>query len=176
MNGKSVEVDNTDAEGRLVLSDAIYYTTTEYKPHTLIDVATLTGAMIIALGEHYSGVFSSSDELWQGLQEAGEVEYDRFWRMPLDEDYGPQIYSSNADLQNTGGRPAGSATAALFLKAFAEGCEGKDGQSPTLKWAHIDNAGSVEAARPTAYQEKGLTGRPVRGLIEYVRRLTAPSS
>lgn len=172
MNGKSVEVDNTDAEGRLVLSDAIYYTATEYKPHTLIDVATLTGAMIVALGEHYSGVFSSSDELWEGLHKAGEIEYDRLWRMPLDEDYGPQIYSSNADLQNTGGRPAGSATAALFLKAFAEGCEGKDGQSPTLKWAHIDVAGTIEATRSTAYQEKGQTGRPVRTLVEYVRRLS----
>jgi len=175
MNGKSVEVDNTDAEGRLVLSDAIYYTATEYKPHTLIDVATLTGAMIVALGEPYSGVFSTSDELWQRLHEAGEIEYDRLWRMPLDEDYGPQIYSSNADLQNTGGRPAGSATAALFLKAFADGCEGRDGQSPTLKWAHIDIAGTMEATRTTAYQEKGLSGRPVRALIEYVRRLTVPS-
>lgn len=101
--------------------------------------------------------------------------------MPLDEDYGPQIYSSNADLQNvcptnllftfrvlnrlsiqTGGRPAGSATAALFLKAFAEGCEGKDGQNPTLKWAHIDIAGTMEATRSGPYQEKGLSGRPVR--------------
>jgi len=175
MNGKSVEVDNTDAEGRLILSDAIYYTVTEYKPHTLIDVATLTGAMIMALGEHFSGVFSSSDELWHDLHEAGEVEFDRFWRMPLDEAYGPQIYSSNADLQNTGGKPAGSATAALFLKAFAEGCEGKNGQSATLKWAHIDNAGTVEATKATAYQANGLTGRPVRGLIEYLRRLTTPA-
>ncbi|KAF8886432.1 leucine aminopeptidase [Gymnopilus junonius] len=172
MNGKSIEVDNTDAEGRLVLSDAIYYTATEYKPHTLIDVATLTGAMVIALGEVYSGVFSTSDELWQQLHQAGEVEHDRFWRMPLDDEFGPQIHSSNADLQNTGGRPAGSITAALFLKPFAEGCEGKDGQEPTLKWAHIDIAGSMEATRPSPYQEKGMTGRPVRALVEYVRRLT----
>ncbi|PPQ69986.1 hypothetical protein CVT26_013274 [Gymnopilus dilepis] len=171
MNGKSVEVDNTDAEGRLVLSDAIYYTATEYKPHTLIDVATLTGAMVIALGEVYSGVFATSDELWQQLHQAGEVEHDRFWRMPLDDEFGPQIHSSNADLQNTGGRPAGSATAALFLKPFAEGCEGKDGQEPTMKWAHIDIAGSMEATRPGPYQEKGMTGRPVRALVEYVRRL-----
>ncbi|CAA7265101.1 unnamed protein product [Cyclocybe aegerita] len=172
MNGKSVEVDNTDAEGRLVLSDAIYYTATEYKPHTLIDVATLTGAVVIALGEVYSGVFSTSDELWEQLHGAGESEYDRFWRMPLDEDFGPQIYSSNADLQNTGGRPAGSCTAALFLKPFAEGSEGKDGEDPTMKWAHIDIAGSMEATRPTPYQEKGMTGRPVRALVEYVRRLS----
>lgn len=171
MNGKSVEVDNTDAEGRLVLADAIYYTATEYKPHTLIDVATLTGAMDVALGEVYSGVFSTSDELWNELHAAGEVEYDRFWRMPLDEDYGPQIYSSNADLQNTGGRPAGSCTAALFLKAFAEGASPKDDKEPEMKWAHIDIAGTMEATRPTPYQEKGMTGRPVRALVEYVTRL-----
>jgi len=172
MNGKSVEVDNTDAEGRLVLSDAIYYTATEYKPHTLIDVATLTGAMVIAVGEVYSGVFATSDELWGQLEQAGAIEHDRFWRMPLDDEYGPQIHSSNADLQNTGGRPAGSCTAALFLKPFAEGIEAKDGAEPTLKWAHIDIAGCMEATRPGPYQEKGLTGRPVRALIEYCRRLT----
>ncbi|KAG7100151.1 hypothetical protein E1B28_001930 [Marasmius oreades] len=169
MNGKTVEVDNTDAEGRLVLSDAIYYTGTEYKPHTLIDVATLTGAMMIAVGEHYSGVFSSSDELWQNLQEAGAHEYDRFWRMPLDEDYGPQIYSSNADLCNTGGRPAGSCTAALFLKNFVPGLETDE---PTIKWAHIDIAGAMGVTKPRAYMEKGMSGAPVRGLIEYVRRLS----
>ncbi|KAL0567710.1 hypothetical protein V5O48_014282 [Marasmius crinis-equi] len=159
MNGKTVEVDNTDAEGRLVLSDAIYYAGTEFKPHTLIDVATLTGAMIIAIGEHYSGVFSPSDELWQQLKEAGDYEYDRFWRMPLDEDYGPQIYSSNADLCNTGGRPAGSCTAALFLKNFVPGI---DSDEPPIKWAHIDIAGSMQAERPRMYLEKGLTGSAVR--------------
>ncbi|KIK68766.1 hypothetical protein GYMLUDRAFT_68599 [Collybiopsis luxurians FD-317 M1] len=174
MNGKSVEVDNTDAEGRLVLSDAIYYASTEFKPHTLIDVATLTGAMVISLGEVYTGVFSTSDELWQRLHAAGEHEFDRFWRMPLSEDYGPQIYSSNADLCNTGGRPAGSATAALFLKAFAHGIEAEDGSNSetAMKWAHIDIAGTMEATRPTPYQEKGMTGRPVRALIEYVRGLS----
>lgn len=135
MNGKSVEVDNTDAEGRLVLSDAIYYTATEYKPHTLIDVATLTGCVLILvetrsydltfLVVHVSSpwanstrvsfpyvpciflyerpthfVLQTSDELWTDLHKAGEIEHDRFWRLPLDEEYGPQIYSSNADLQN----------------------------------------------------------------------------
>ncbi|KAJ3562229.1 hypothetical protein NP233_g9708 [Leucocoprinus birnbaumii] len=171
MNGKSVEVDNTDAEGRLVLADAIYYAITEYKPHSLIDVATLTGACVIALGEVYSAVYSTSDKLWEQLHAAGETEYDRFWRMPLDDDYLPQIHGSNADLQNTGGRPAGSITAALFLKAFAEGCEPKDDQPATLNWAHLDIAGAMEATRPSPYQEKGMTGRPVRALIEYIRRL-----
>ncbi|EKM84388.1 hypothetical protein AGABI1DRAFT_82052 [Agaricus bisporus var. burnettii JB137-S8] len=171
MNGKSVEVDNTDAEGRLILADAVYYAATEYKPHTLIDVATLTGAMVVGLGEHFSGVFSTSTELWEKLQAAGEVEYDRFWRMPLDDDYLPQIHSSNADLQNTGGAPGGSITAALFIKAFAEGCEPKDDKPATLNWAHIDIAGTMDATRPGPYQEKGLTGRPVRGLVAYVRGL-----
>ncbi|KDQ49592.1 hypothetical protein JAAARDRAFT_42702 [Jaapia argillacea MUCL 33604] len=170
MNGKSVEIDNTDAEGRLILSDALYYVSTTYKPHTLIDVATLTGAMVIALGEAFSGVFSTSDSLWQELYAAGEVEYDRFWRMPLDDEFGPQIHSSNADLCNTGGRPAGSCTAALFLKAFVEGIEAKDGGEAPLRWAHLDIAGSMEATRPTPYQEKGMTGRPTRALIEFVRR------
>ncbi|KAJ3828003.1 leucine aminopeptidase [Lentinula raphanica] len=166
MNGKSVEVDNTDAEGRLVLSDAIYYASTEYKPHTLIDVATLTGAMMIALGEIFTGVFSTSDELWERLHAAGEREFDRFWRMPLSEDFGPQIYSSNADLCNTGGRPGGSCTAALFLKAFAHGIEAEDGSNAetAMKWAHLDIAGTMEATRPTPYQEKGMTGRPVRSV------------
>ncbi|KAJ4474784.1 cytosol aminopeptidase family, catalytic domain-containing protein [Lentinula lateritia] len=173
MNGKSVEVDNTDAEGRLVLSDAIYYASTEYKPHTLIDVATLTGAIVIALGELFTGVYSTSDELWEKLHTAGEQEFDRFWRMPLSEDYGPQIYSSNADLCNTGGRPGGSCTAALFLKAFAHGIEAEDGSNAetAMKWAHLDIAGTMDATRPTPYQEKGMTGRPVRALIEYVRGL-----
>ncbi|KAJ3799692.1 leucine aminopeptidase, partial [Lentinula aff. detonsa] len=173
MNGKSVEVDNTDAEGRLVLSDAIYYASTEYKPHTLIDVATLTGAMVIALGEIFTGVFSTSDELWNRLHAAGEQEFDRFWRMPLSEEFGPQIYSSNADLCNTGGRPGGSCTAALFLKAFAYGIEAEDGSNAetAMKWAHLDIAGTMDATRPTPYQENGMTGRPVRALIEYVRGL-----
>ncbi|KAL0952074.1 hypothetical protein HGRIS_008710 [Hohenbuehelia grisea] len=172
MNGKSIEVDNTDAEGRLVLSDAIYYTSTTYKPHTLIDVATLTGAMHIALGEAFSGVFSTSDALWEKLHAAGEVEYDRFWRMPLDEEFGPQIYSSNADLCNTGGRPAGSCTAALFLKAHVDGISAEDGKEPALQWAHLDIAGSMEATRDYPYLERGMTGRPVRALVEYVRRLS----
>ncbi|KAI0048288.1 hypothetical protein FA95DRAFT_1491191 [Auriscalpium vulgare] len=175
MNGKSIEIDNTDAEGRLVLADALYYTSTTYKPHTLIDVATLTGAMDIALGEIFSGIFSTSDSLWEELHTAGEAEYDRFWRMPLDEDFGPQIYSSNADLCNTGGRPGGSCTAALFLKAFVDGIEPKEGEEEAeLRWAHIDIAGVMEATRPTPYLEKGMTGRPVRALIEWVKRLGQP--
>ncbi|KAJ7574565.1 leucine aminopeptidase [Mycena floridula] len=158
MNGKTVEVDNTDAEGRLVLADALYYTSSEFKPHTLIDVATLTGGMCVALGEVLTGVFTNSNGLWDKLYAAGEHEYDRFWRMPLEDDYLPQIDSSNADLCNTGGVYASSCTAALFLREFTA-------------WAHVDIAGTMEATRPSPYQEKGMTGRPVRALIEYARRL-----
>ncbi|KAF8462800.1 peptidase M17, leucyl aminopeptidase [Gautieria morchelliformis] len=140
MNGKTVEVDNTDAEGRLVLSDALYYVSTTYKPHTLVDVATLTGSMVTAIGEVYSGVFSTSDTLWTELHAAGEAEFDRFWRMPLDDEYGPQIWSSNADLCNVGGSAAGCVTAAMFLKEFVDGIEAKDGKEATVRWAHIDMA------------------------------------
>jgi len=114
--------------------------------------------------------FSTSDTLWDELHAAGEAEFDRFWRMPLDEAFGPQIYSSNADLCNTGGRPGGSCTAALFLKAFVEGLEGED-KDATLEWAHIDIAGTMEATRSGSYQQKGMTGRPTRALIEFARRL-----
>ncbi|KAH7886392.1 cytosol aminopeptidase family, catalytic domain-containing protein [Phlebopus sp. FC_14] len=172
MNGKSVEIDNTDAEGRLILADALYYASTEFKPHTVIDVATLTGAMDVALGEVYTGVFTTSDTLWEQLHAAGESEYDRFWRLPLDEDYGPQIYSSNADLCNTGGKPAGACTAALFLKAFVDGIEPQEGKEAAVRWAHVDIAGTMEFTRPTPYQEKGMTGRPVRAFVEFVRRLS----
>ncbi|KAI0713970.1 cytosol aminopeptidase family, catalytic domain-containing protein [Earliella scabrosa] len=174
MNGKTIEIDNTDAEGRLVLSDAIYYGSTEFGAHTLIDVATLTGAVDIALGELYSGVYTNSEELWTDLHAAGLREHDRFWRMPLDEEYGPQIYSSNADLCNTGGKRAGSCTAALFLKNFVDGVEPADGEdAPKIRWAHVDIAGSMEATASSAYQEVGMTGRPTRALIEYLRRAAA---
>ncbi|EIW87422.1 leucine aminopeptidase [Coniophora puteana RWD-64-598 SS2] len=169
MNGQTVEIDNTDAEGRLVLADGLWYASTEFKAHTVIDVATLTGAMDTALGELYTGVFSTSDELWKQLYEAGETEYDRFWRMPLDEEYGPQIHSSNADLCNYGGKPAGACTAALFLKSHVKGIEGDE---PSVRWAHIDIAGTMEFTRTHPYQEKGMTGRPVRALVEWVRRLS----
>ncbi|KAJ7207566.1 leucine aminopeptidase [Mycena pura] len=192
MNRKSVEVDNTDAEGRLVLADAIYYGSTAFRAHTLIDVATLTGAMDIALGEVFTGVFSvrlrpairpsvlvsdarahqSSDALWTQLHAAGEAEHDRLWRMPLDEEFGPQIYGSNADLKNTGGTPAGSCTAALFLQAFVHAdADGAGAGAAPLAWAHVDIAGTMEATRPTAYMGLGMTGSSVRALVEYARRL-----
>ncbi|KAF8761187.1 Cytosol aminopeptidase family, catalytic domain [Rhizoctonia solani] len=166
INGKTVEVDNTDAEGRLILSDTLWYGSSEFNPHTIIDCATLTGAMDVALGTVYSGVFSTSDTLWNELNAAGLAEHDRFWRMPLDEAYGPQIYSSNADLCNTGGKSAGSCTAALFLKSFVKGIASEDDQGEAaVRWAHVDIAGTMDTPRGDAYQEKGMTGRPVRAPV-----------
>lgn len=173
MNGKTVEVDNTDAEGRLILSDALWYASHEFKPHTLIDVATLTGAMDIALGELYSGVFTNSTSLYDELHTAGEHEHDRFWRMPLDEGYREQIDGSNADLCNIGGRPAGSCTAALFLKDFVEGVNPvTEDDEPAIRWAHLDIAGTMEATRPTPYLGKGMTGSSTRALIEFAKRFS----
>ncbi|KZV83687.1 hypothetical protein EXIGLDRAFT_777292 [Exidia glandulosa HHB12029] len=162
-NGKTIEINNTDAEGRLILADALYYGSSTFKPDTIIDVATLTGAIMVALGGVYSGVFSSSDELWKALYTAGEAEFDRFWRMPLNEAYGPAISGSNADLCNTGGRWGGACTAAWFLRAFVDGIdEGK------ISWAHIDIPIDTESS---AYERKGsMAGRPTRALIEFARR------
>ncbi|KAH9815527.1 cytosol aminopeptidase family, catalytic domain-containing protein [Melampsora americana] len=181
MNGKSIEVDNTDAEGRLVLADALYYASSVYKPRTVIDCATLTGAMVIALGESFSGVFSTSDKLWNDLDAAGKAEHDRFWRMPFDDTYMSQIDGTNADLCNTGGRSAGSCTAAIFLREFVDGLacnatatEGQDKPTEdTIAYAHLDIAGSMECTKPEGYNLKGMSGRPVRALIEYVRQEAA---
>ena len=119
-------------------------------------------AMDIALGEVYTGVFTNSDSLWEQLRTAGDREHDRFWRMPLSDDYAPQIHRSNADLCNTGGRPAGSCTAALILKAFVPGGDAEGEEDARVRWAHVDTAGTMEATRRDAYQETGMTGRRTR--------------
>ena len=116
MNGKSIEVDNTDAEGHLILADAIYYTSSTFKPHTLIDMATLTGSMSIALGEVYSGVFTNSDVLWKQLSTSGKKANDKFWRMPFEDAYQKGLIKSNvADLVNSDDR-YGASSVASFLK------------------------------------------------------------
>ncbi|KAI0808900.1 hypothetical protein BC629DRAFT_1480154 [Irpex lacteus] len=147
------------------LADALYYATSRFHPHTIIDVATLTGAMDVALGCVYSGVFTNSDTLWEELDRAGRREGDWVWRMPLSEAYRWQIAGSNADLCNVGGRSAGACTAALFLKAFVPGLEGEEPEEGRVRWAHVDMAGTMEATRKGAYQEAGMTGRPTRALI-----------
>ncbi|KAJ3183628.1 hypothetical protein HDU85_002057 [Gaertneriomyces sp. JEL0708] len=182
-NGKTIEVDNTDAEGRLILADAkmdefsIDYLASTYKPHTLVELSTLTGAMDVALGDGFAGVFASKDSLWNELHKAGLIAGDRFWRMPLDPVYKKQIKSDVADLKNVGGRSAGSCTAAIFLNEFIpkprqEGAdtEGEvaDAES-VIRFAHIDIAGVMHKGDSSGYISKGMTGRPTRSIIEFVR-------
>jgi leucyl aminopeptidase len=153
MSGKTIEVLNTDAEGRLILCDALTYAR-RFKPEALIDVATLTGACVIALGKHHAGLLSTSDKLARDLLVAGERADDRAWRLPLTEEYGEQLKSNFADFANIGGRDAGTITAAAFLAKFTE----------DMNWAHLDIAG-------TAYRSgaaKGSTGRPVPLLLEFL--------
>ncbi len=133
MSGQTIEVQNTDAEGRLVLADALHYAVTKYKPAAMIDLATLTGAIIVALGSEYCGMFTPDDELAKQLTAAGDTSTDLPWRLPLSDKYDKLLNSPNADMKNIGGRAAGSITAAQFLKRFV----GKD-----TPWAHLDIAGT----------------------------------
>jgi leucyl aminopeptidase len=154
LSGLTIEVLNTDAEGRLILCDALTYTARTFQPHTLIDAATLTGACIVALGKHASGLMSKHDDLAAELLAAGEETLDRAWRLPLWDDYQTQLDSGFADVANIGGKSAGAITAACFLSRFTDG----------QRWAHLDIAG-------TAWDEgrKGLaTGRPVALLAQWL--------
>ena len=153
MSGQTIEILNTDAEGRLILCDALTYSK-KFNPDTVIDIATLTGACVIALGHVASGLFSNQDELAKELLAAGEQAHDRAWHMPLWEDYQPLLDSNFADMQNIGGRAGGSITAACFLARFT-----KD-----YRWAHLDIAGTAWKSG----KEKGATGRPVPLLMQYL--------
>jgi len=153
MSGLTIEVLNTDAEGRLILCDALTYSE-RFKPATVIDIATLTGACVIALGKHPSGLFSNHDKLAEDLLAAGQASGDRTWRMPLWDDYQEQLKSPFADLANIGGREAGSITAACFLSRFAK----------KMHWAHLDIAGTAWISGGN----KGATGRPVPLLTQYL--------
>jgi leucyl aminopeptidase len=153
MSGQTVEVLNTDAEGRLILCDALTYAE-RYQPSAVIDIATLTGACVIALGHVVSGLFSNDDALAQELLTAADTAYDRAWRMPLWDDYQEQLKSNFADFSNIGGRPAGSVTAACFLWRFAR----------KFKWAHLDIAGTAWRSG----KDKGATGRPVPLLTQFL--------
>ena len=153
MSGQTIEILNTDAEGRLILCDALTYAE-RYQPSAVVDIATLTGACVVALGTVASGMYSNKDTLAQELIKAGDTSHDRVWHMPLWDDYQEQLRSNFADMANIGGRPAGSVTAACFLARFAK----------KFDWAHLDVAG-------TAYKsgrEKGSTGRPVGLLCHFL--------
>jgi len=152
--GKTVEVLNTDAEGRLVLCDALTYAQQRFEPAQIIDIATLTGACIVALGHHPSGLLANDDGLAEALAHAGEESGDRVWRLPLWDDYQEQLDSNFADMANIGGRAAGTITAACFLSRFTE----------DASWAHLDIAGTAWKSG----KEKGATGRPVSLLVHHL--------
>jgi leucyl aminopeptidase len=153
MSGQTIEILNTDAEGRLILCDALTYVG-KFEPDTVVDIATLTGACVIALGHVATGLFSNQDKLAGELLAAGEQAHDRAWQLPLWEDYQPLLDSNFADMQNIGGRAGGTITAACFLSRFA-----KD-----YRWAHLDIAGTAWKSG----KEKGATGRPVPLLTQYL--------
>ncbi len=153
MSGRTIEILNTDAEGRLILCDAITYAS-RFKPEVVIDIATLTGACVIALGSHASGLFSNDEALAHHLVDAGKYAGDRAWPMPLWPEYGEALQSNFADIANVGGREAGAVTAAAFLARFAE----------PYRWAHLDIAGTAWRGG----KQKGATGRPVRMLCQYL--------
>ena len=156
-NGKSIEVANTDAEGRMILSDGLVYAEKNYEPSCVIDVATLTGAVNVALGEFYTGTFTRSDKLWNMLKEAGELTDEPFWRLPMNKKYFKQLKSSLADMKNVGGSPGGASLGAMFLSEFIE----------TENWAHLDIAGVTWPKFPAPFQTKSNTGMPVRALVKF---------
>jgi leucyl aminopeptidase len=158
MSGQTIEVLNTDAEGRLILCDALTYAE-RFEPSSVVDIATLTGACVIALGHHLSGLFSNHDTLARELLAAGDLALDRAWHMPMLEDYQAQLDSNFADMANIGGRAAGSITAACFLSRFTK----------KYDWAHLDIAGTAWKSG----KEKGSTGRPVPLLTEFLKQRAA---
>jgi len=153
LSGQTVEVLNTDAEGRLILCDALTYAE-RFKPRAVVDIATLTGACVIALGGVRSGLFASDDGLANALMTAGDTALDPCWRMPLDDEYAEGLKSNFADMANVGGRAGGAITAAKFLQKFAA----------NFPWAHLDVAGTAWKGGA----QKGGTGRPVGLLLEYL--------
>lgn len=160
MDGTSVEIMNTDAEGRLVLADALCYTQENYKPSVIIDAATLTGACVVALGAHRSGLYSNDEDTLFALETASEASGDLVWHMPLGDDYHAQIKSPVADLQNIGGPKGGSITAACFLEHFI-----KEDQA----WVHLDIAGTAWIGG----DKKGASGRPVPLIMHYLKAKAA---
>lgn len=158
MSGQTIEVLNTDAEGRLVLADALHYCETKYKPKLIVDLATLTGAIIMALADEYAGLFSNCDKLSKQLAEAGEAMNEKLWRFPLHDNYDKMINCDIADMKNIGSGGAGSITAAQFLKRFVKNTD----------WAHLDIAGTAWSKKDEGLHGKGATAFGVRLLNKFV--------
>jgi leucyl aminopeptidase len=164
MSGKTVEVINTDAEGRLILADAISYAVQQFKPACIIDLATLTGAVVVALGNHATGMMGTDDAMMERLQTAGVRSAERVWQLPLFDEYSKQIKSDFADIKNVGGgRDAGSIIGGAFLKEFV-------GDTP---WVHLDIAGTAWTHDGKSYMPKGATGVGIRLLVETLHDLAA---
>src|SRR3712207_2721589 len=175
LSGKTVEVINTDAEGRLVLADVMSYCQDRFQPAAMVDLATLTGAIIVALGHEHAGLFSNDDELAARIAAVGKNTGEACWRMPLGDAYDKQIKSDIADMKNVGGRQGGSITAAQFLQRFVGGGKDKDkggaagnGGGQRLPWAHIDIAGTAWTTKDLPSVPKGATGFGVRLLDRVV--------
>ncbi|MFZ3033176.1 MAG: leucyl aminopeptidase [Parvibaculum sp.] len=158
MSGQTIEIINTDAEGRLVLADALHYTEKRFQPIFMIDLATLTGAIMVALGKEYAGLFSNDDTLSKQLSDAGEAENEKVWRLPMGPAYDKAINSQFADMKNTGGRDGGSITAAQFLLRFVK----------STKWAHLDIAGTAMASPKSSINQSWGSGWGVRLLNRLV--------
>ena len=162
MSGKSIEIINTDAEGRLVLADGLYYARQLGCTH-LVDAATLTGAVVVALGYANAGIFTNDDDMYSRIQAANTKAGEKMWRLPLDDEYKEQIRSSIADIMNSGGRWGGAVTAAMFLKEFAE----------DTPWIHLDIAGTAWMEDQKPWIAKGPSGIALRSLVEFVKGFTA---
>jgi leucyl aminopeptidase len=162
LNGKTIEIISTDAEGRLVLADALAYTEQTFKPRAMVDIATLTGAVVVALGTVRAGMTSTNDELAEALFASGEKTFERLWRLPLDEEYFEQIKGDDSDIKNSGGRKAGSIIGGIFLKQFV---------TDATPWAHLDVAGVMEAEKDLPYCPKGGMGFGVRLFLDYLQSL-----
>jgi leucyl aminopeptidase len=156
MAGKTIEVLNTDAEGRVVLADALHFARTEFEPSAIVDLATLTGACVVALGRWATGLFGNSEKLIEIVRAAGEVSGERAWPMPLLDGHKKEIRSEIADVKNIGGRAAGASLAAAFLSHFV-------GDTP---WVHLDIAGTGWTSEVGVYQRRGATGVGVRLLLQ----------
>jgi leucyl aminopeptidase len=162
LSGKTIEIVTTDAEGRLVLADGLTFTQRTYKPRAIIDMATLTGGVVVALGRVRAGMLTNNDRLAEDLFKAGEATHERLWRLPLDEDYFNQIKGDDADIKNSGGREAHPVIGGVFLQQFIE-----DDQP----WAHLDIAGVADSPKDLPYTQKGATGFGIRLIIHYLENL-----